>query len=301
MRTWLIPAVLACALIGCARAQQFPPKTYDWVRASDEILELDPADYHTGRVYRPGPDGGNMHVIIEAKQPVTLAMTWTEDWTAAQQHPETWGSLEYRCMREHVTSTTYECHLPPGRSMVLVIHDERTPDRAILQGIGVILGKNGARELMSPNDVQLTYHSWSCVANCVQPEFNWVRLVKEKYELSLVPKLYSILIPEHDGQKLWMKIKAPMPMTLAVMPSAMADKVYDNPDEFGSAVAQTSCKQRGVESMEFDCRFNFADGPQSLLIVPNGPLKSHKKAEIEVQALKCMANCDPLTPNGMKP
>jgi hypothetical protein len=228
-------------------------------------------------------------------------MTWTEDWTAAQQHPETWGSLEYRCMREHVTSTTYECHLPPGRSMVLVIHDERTPDRAILQGIGVILGKNGARELMSPNDVQLTYHSWSCVANCVQPEFNWVRLVKEKYELSLVPKLYSILIPEHDGQKLWMKIKAPMPMTLAVMPSAMADKVYDNPDEFGSAVAQTSCKQRGVESMEFDCRFNFADGPQSLLIVPNGPLKSHKKAEIEVQALKCMANCDLLTPNGMKP
>jgi hypothetical protein len=301
MRTWLIPAVLACALIGCARAQQFPPKTYDWVRASDEILELDPADYHTGRVYRPGPDGGNMHVIIEAKQPVTLAMTWTEDWTAAQQHPETWGSLEYRCMREHVTSTTYECHLPPGRSMVLVIHDERTPDRAILQGIGVILGKNGARELMSPNDVQLTYHSWSCVANCVQPEFNWVRLVKEKYELSLVPKLYSILIPEHDGQKLWMKIKAPMPMTLAVMPSAMADKVYDNPDEFGSAVAQTSCKQRGVESMEFDCRFNFADGPQSLLIVPNGPLKSHKKAEIEVQALQCMANCDLLTPNGMKP
>jgi hypothetical protein len=246
MRTWLIPAVLAC---GCARAQQFPPKTYDWVRASDEILQLDPADYHTGRVYRPGPDGGNMHVIIEAKQPVTLAITWAEDWIAARQHPETWGSLEYRCMREHVTSTTYECHLPPGRSMVLVMHDERTPDRAILQGIGVILGKNGARELMSPNDVQLTYHSWSCVANCIQPEFNWVRLVKEKYELSLVPKLYSILIPEHDGQKLRMKIKAPMPMTLAVMPSAMADKAYDSPDECGSAVAQTSCKQRGVESM----------------------------------------------------
>lgn len=298
MRTPLIFTILAWALVGPARTQQLPPKTYDWVRASDEIVQLDPADYHTGRVYRPGPDGGNMHVIIQAKRPVTLAMTWTEDWNAAQQHPETWGSLEYRCLREHVTSTTYECHLPPGRSMVLLIHDERTPDRAILTGIGVILGKNGARQLISPNDVDITYHSWSCVANCIQPEFDWVKLVKEKYELSSVPKLYSILIPEHDGQKLWMKIKAPMPMTLAVMPSAMADKVYEKLDDLGAVVAQTSCKQRGVQTMEFNCLFNLADGPQSLLVVPTGPLKSHKKAEIEVQTFKCVANCDLMTASG---
>jgi len=300
MKTRLALILLACALIGSAWAQ-LPPKTYDWVRASDELARLDPADYHTGRVYRPASGGGDMHIIIHAKQPVTLAMTWADEWTAAQLHPETWGSLEYRCLREHVTSTTYECHLPTGRPMVLVIHDERTPDRAILQGIGVILGKNGARQLISPNDVQITYHSWSCVANCIQPEFNWVRLVKEKYELSTVPKLYSILIPEHDGQKLWMKIKAPMPMTLAVLPSATADRVYDKLDDLGSAVADTTCKQRGVQSMEFDCTFNLVDGPQSLLIVPSGPLKSRKKAEIEVQALKCVANCDLLTASGTKP
>ena len=300
MKTRLALILLACALIGSAWAQ-LPPKTYDWVRASDELARLDPADYHTGRVYRPASGGGDMHIIIHAKQPVTLAMTWADEWTAAQLHPETWGSLEYRCLREHVTSTTYECHLPTGRPMVLVIHDERTPDRAILQGIGVILGKNGARQLISPNDVQITYHSWSCVANCIQPEFNWVRLVKEKYELSTVPKLYSILIPEHDGQKLWMKIKASMPMTLAVLPSATADRVYDKLDDLGSAVADTTCKQRGVQSMEFDCTFNLVDGPQSLLIVPSGPLKSRKKAEIEVQALKCVANCDLLTASGTKP
>jgi hypothetical protein len=301
MRTGLILAAIVCASIACARAQQLPPKTYDWVRASDEIVQLDPADYHTGRVYRPAAGGGDMHVIIQAKRPVTLAMTGADDWNQARFHPETWGSLEYRCMREHVTSTIYECHMPSSRPMVLVIHDERTPDRAIMQGIGVILGKNGARQLMSPNDVEITYHSWSCVSNCVQPEFDWVRLVKEKYEVSAVPKLYSILIPDHDGQKLWMKIKAPTPMTLAVMPSAIADKVYDKPDELGSAVAQTSCKQRGVQTMEFDCTFSLADGPQSLLVVPNAPLKSHKKAELEVQALKCVANCDLLTASGTKP
>lgn len=301
MRTRLIFTMLVWTLIASAPAQQLPPKTYDWVRASDEIVQLDPADYHTGRIYRPGPDGGNMHVIIHANRPVTLAMTWAEEWNAAQQHPETLGSLDYRCMREHVTSTTYECHLPPGRPMVLVMHDERAPDRAVLQGIGVILGGNLARQFISPNDVRITYHSWSCVANCIEPEFNWVLLVKEKYELSPVPKLYSILIPERDGQKLWMKIKAPMPMTLAVMPSAMADKTYETPGDLGSALAQTSCKQRGVQTMEFDCTFNLADGPQSLLVVPSAPLKSHKKAEIEVQTFKCVANCDLMTASGVTP
>jgi hypothetical protein len=289
MRTRLL-TLFVCAAIASAWAQQVPPRTFDWVRASVESVQLDPADYHTARVYRPGPDGGNMHVIIEARQPVTLAMTGAEEWTAAQAHPETWGNLEYRCLREHVTSTTYECHLLPSRPMVLVIHDERTPERAIVQGIGAILGKGGVRMLVSPNDVAITYHSWSCVANCVQPEFQWVRLVKEKYELSAVPRLYSILTPEQDGQKLWMKIKAPVPMTLGVLPAALADQIYDKPDQLGSALAQTSCKQRGVQTMEFDCFFNLADGPQSLLVVPDE--KSHKKAEIEVQTYKCVEHCE---------
>jgi hypothetical protein len=299
MRTQFMLVTLACALIGLAWAQQLSPRTFDWVRASDEVVQLDPADYHSGRVYRAGSDGGNMHVIIQAKRPVTLAMVGTDEWNAAQQHPETWSNLEFRCMREHVTSTTYECHLPPGRAMTLVIHDERTPERAIVQGIGAILGKGGTRAFISPNEVQITYHSWSCVANCVQPEFQWVRLVKEKYELTAVPKLYSILTPEQDGQKLWMKIKAPVPMTLAVMPSATADQVYDKPDQLGSALAQTSCKQRGVQSMEFDCLFNLADGPQSLLIVPNE--KPHKKVEIDVQTYKCVENCELLKAGGVQP
>ncbi|HWX93447.1 MAG TPA: hypothetical protein VNY29_12525 [Terriglobales bacterium] len=288
MRTRLL-TLFVCASIASAWGQ-VPSRTFDWVRASVESVQLDPADYHTARVYRPGPDGGNMHVIIEANQPVTLAMTGAEEWTAAQARPETWGNLEYRCLREHVTSTTYECHLLPSRPMVLVIHDERTPERAIVQGIGAILGKGGARMLVAPNDVAITYHSWSCVANCVQPEFQWVRLVKEKYELSAVPKLYSILTPEQDGQKLWMKIKAPVPMTLGVLPAALADQIYDKPDQLGSALAQTSCKQRGVQTMEFDCFFNLADGPQSLLVVPDE--RSHKKAEIEVQTYKCVENCE---------
>jgi hypothetical protein len=183
--------------------------------------------------------------------------------------------------------------------MTLVIHDERAPARGIVQGIGAILGKGAARMLADPNDVVITYHSWSCVANCVQPEYGWARLVKEKYQLSAVPKLYSILTPEGDGQKLWMKIKSPVPMTLAVLPSGAADQVYDKPDQLSAALAQTLCKQRGVQSMEFDCQFNLADGPQSLLLFPD--VKSHKKAEIEVQTYRCVEHCELLTAAGVQP
>lgn len=269
-----------------------PPRTFDWVRASDEIVQLDPADFHTGRVYRPGAQGGNMHVIIHAKQSVTLAMAWAGEWNDALLHPETLGNLEYRCVREHVLDTTYECHLPSQRPMVLVLHDERTPDRAILQGIGAIVGRVNAKRLISPNEVQITYHSWQCVQNCVQPEYQWIRVVKEKYDLTATPKLYSMLIPEYDSQRMWMKIKAGAPITIAILPSNLADQVYDNPTTLASALSQTACKQRGVQSMEFECKINRADGPQSLIVLPESPLHSHKKAEVEFQAVRCTANCE---------
>ena len=301
MRTPFLLALVVCAIIASAWTQQLPSKTYDWVRASDENVQLDPADYHTGRVYHPSADGGNVHVIIQAQQPVTVAMVAIEEWNAALQHPETLRNVDYRCVREHVTSTTYECHLPSSRPMALVLHDERTPDRGIVSGIGAIFTKGGARRLISPNEVTITYHSWSCVANCIQPEFQWVRLVKEKYELASTPKLYGILTPECDGQKLWVKIKAPVPMTLAVMSSKIADQVYDKPETLSSFLSQTSCKQRGVQSLEFDCTFNLADGPQSLLVLPDAAVRSHKKAELDVQAYKCVANCNLLNAGGVKP
>jgi hypothetical protein len=289
MRNLFLPGLSITVLAACLWAQ--PPRTFDWVRASDEVVQLDPMDFHAGRVYRPGPDGGNMHVIIHARQPVTLAMAGAHEWNDAQLHPEMLGSLEYRCVREHVVDTTYECHLPPNRPMVLVIHDERTADRAIIQGIGAIVGRGGARQLVSPNDVQITYHSWSCVQNCVQPEYLWILLAKEKYDVSGSAKLYSVT-PDYDGQRMWVKIKAQVPMTLALLPSKAADEAYDKPETLSSALAQTACKQRGVQKMEFECKMNRGDGPQSLIALPEPPLRSHKKAEIEFQTLKCLANCE---------
>ena len=125
-------------------------KTFGWVRASDENVQLDPGDYFSGRVYRPGPDGGDMHVIIHSRLPVTVAMVPADQWNAADSIQNSQGEIEYRCMREHVTDTTYECHLPP-RHMVLVMYDERRTDRAIFRGINVIIDKGVMRKFMSPN------------------------------------------------------------------------------------------------------------------------------------------------------
>src|SRR2546428_121202 len=186
-------------------------KVFDWVRASDEFAQLYTADYHAGRVYRPGNDGGKMHVNIQAKQPVTIAISFSREWNEEQE----------------------------------------------------------------------------------QPEFQWVLLLKEKYELTSVPKVYSLLTPERDRQQVSVRIKAPVPMTIALLPSQSADQIYDKPDTLGSALANTSCKQRGVQSLSFECTVNLADGRQSLVVVPDSTAKiPHKKAEIEMQAVECRANCD---------
>jgi hypothetical protein len=47
-----------------------------------------------------------------------------------------------------------------------------------------------------------------------------------------------------------------------------------------------------VQSLTFSCNVNLADGRQSLVIMPQpGVNVPHKKAEIEMQANECTANC----------
>lgn len=291
MKKTCLLGILLLTFAAFSAAQE---KVFDWVRASDEAAQLDPMDYHAGRVYHPGSDGGNIHVDIHSKLPVTIAMAGSEEWNAASQHPETMAGLEFLCMREHVVNTTYECHLPTGRPMVLLIRDERAPDRAVVRGVVAVFG-HGARALLSPNDLKITYYSWSCVENCIQPEYQWSRLVREKYQLTSAPKVYSLLTPERDGQPVWIRIKAPVPMTIALLPSQVADQIYDNPQSLAAALANTACKQRGVQSLAFDCKVNLEDGRLSLVVLPE-PRGSvpHKKAEIEMQTQQCIANCEML-------
>jgi hypothetical protein len=310
MKTPSILLLLTLISAGPAFGQQ---KVFDWLPANDESVRLDPANYHVGRTYHPGPNGGNIHVDIEGQYPVTIFLTRATEWNDAMQHPEAIANLRQLCLRDHVVKTVYLCDLP-AEPMVLIIHDERNSlDPAVLAGLGAVLDRHDkvdraigvglatvltgqgsvTRRFASPNDVHVQYYRWDCVENCIQPEFQWIRQVKEKYDLTLFLKIYGGYRPGHDGEQVSVRIKSPVPMVIAILPSDIADQLHAKPEMFESALEKNSCQQRGVQSLQFACTFNADDGPQSLVVGPESTtsVPGHKKAEIEMLAAKCVANC----------
>jgi hypothetical protein len=286
-------ALLLCAFATVASAQD--NRVFDWTPANSETIPLEPASLHAGRTYRPAAGGGGMHVNIESRYPVTVAMTWADQFNAAMQHPDAPVDFEFLCIREHVTSAIYECHMPSERPMVITFRDERRPEKPVITAIGAVLGP-GARQFISPNDLHIQYFSWTCVNNCVQPYFEWRRILDEKYDVTAVPKVYSLMTPDHDGQELNVKIKSSIPLTVALLPSHLADQAYDKTISLTDALDQTACKERGVQSMSFHCSFNVANGTQTLFILPDTGFSGHKKANIEVNTVKCVNHCELLPP-----
>jgi len=297
MRNLSIFAVLLlCAFAAFSCAQD---RVFDWTPANSETIPMEPASFNAGRVYHPLAGGGNMHVGIEAKYPVTLAMAWADEWNNAMQHPEAPANFSFLCVKEHVTSTIYECHLPSERPMIITFRDERTPEKPVVSTIGAILGP-GVRQFISPNNLHIQYYSWTCVNNCIQPEFHWRRIVKEKYDVTAAPKVYSLMTPDHDAQELSVKIKSPVPLTVALLPSHLADQVYDKTATLTDALDKTGCKERGVQSLSFNCTFNLANGSQTLLVLPDISFSGHKKADVEIETVMCVEHCEllnlPLNP-----
>jgi hypothetical protein len=282
MRHSAIIAAVLCALATLTFGQN---RVFDWTPANSETIPLEPASLHAGRIYHPAVGGGDMHVQIDSGYSVTVAMAWADEWNAAMQHPQAAANLSFLCVKEHVTSTIYECHLPSERPMIITFRDERKPEKPVVTAIGAILGP-GVRQFISPNDLHIQYY------NCIQPEFHWRRILDEKYQITPVPKVYSLMTPDHDGQELSVKIKSPIPLTVALLPSHLADQVYDKTVTLTDALDKTGCKERGVQSMSFNCTFDVANGTQTLLILPDIDFSGHKKANVEVDTVKCVEHCE---------
>jgi hypothetical protein len=312
----LIPSVLVIFLtcvFSSPSLAQVPPRVFDWVPSHDETVRLDPANYHTGETYHVGVYGAKNHVDIKAQMPVTIFMTPVDAWNQALQQPEAIASLPQSCTAEHVTETTYICSMPLGE-LIMVIRDERnSPDAAVFAGLGAILNPNdktqraigegiatvftgegaATRRFKAPNDLHIQYYDWNCVQNCIQPEVRWMDQVKEKYQLTSFLKVYGGFQPDHDGEQVSIKIKSPVPMVVAMLPSQVADQLHSQPAALESALGKASCQQRGVQSLQFQCTFNLADGPQSLIVAPEAgtDVPRKKKAEIEMLAARCIENC----------
>jgi hypothetical protein len=269
-------------------------------------------------------------VDIEAHQPVTIFMTGQGDWSRAVQSPGLLANIPTVCLREHVMKATYTCDLPL-EPMVLIVRDDReSPEGKAFAGLGVVLktaeavlgrvdppvdnvvGAVGAglasvlnrntqnaspRHFVAPNDVDIQYYRWICIQNCYPPQFQWIQQAKEKYQLTSFLKVYGGYAPNSDGEVVSIKIKSPVPMLVAMIPSSVADQLHGKPDMLEPALEKNSCQQRGVQQQTFQCTFNAADGPQSLIIVPEDIEKvPHKKAEVDFFASKCVANCAPPEP-----
>lgn len=295
MKTVHILVLLLTCMYAAALFSQEKEKKYDWVRASDEVLRLDPSNYRGPRYYEPGREGLSIRVDVHAQQPVTVGLTQRPDYQEASRDPVLLHGLKYWCVQQHVVTTTYSCELPPSDvPMLLVVHDEREGAGVLLNGIASVLKVPGpSHGLIAPNNVQLTYYRWGCIDNCYVPEFRWSRLLKEKYDLSRVLKVYGLPPAQNDGEEVAVKIKSPVPMLMAVLPAQVAGQLPGRPEMLESAVANSSCQQRGVQSSTLGCTFKPEDGLQSLVVVPEpaAAVPKHKKAEIEVSSNQCVAHC----------
>ncbi len=238
---FLFAFLMMCAFAGPSFGQQ-PERVFNWQPGNQEDVRLDPANYHAGQTYHADGDGGNMQVDIKSELPVTIFLARSEEWNAAVQHPEGLNNLQQLCAREHVVETRYSCFVPPV-PMTLIIRDERyTPDHAVFSGLGAVLDPNNrveravgagitgitavlaaresaTRQFKAPNDVHVQYFRWLCVENCVQPRFQWTWQVKEKYQLTSFLKVYGGFTPDHDAAQVSIKIKSPVPMVVAMLPS----------------------------------------------------------------------------------
>lgn len=304
---------LSVIVVACATARAQQPRIFDWQPADNETVRLDPANFHSARTYHPGPEGGNIHVDVTSQKPVTVFMAEASAWNAALQNPGTMEHLQRACLQQHVMQATYVCNLPPA-AMTLVIQDERyNPNAVAAAELGLVLNSveqtqmdhgiagsvaamignvQQGRRFTSPNDVRIQYYRWDCAQNCVQPEFRWIEQVKEKYDLTSFLKVYGGFTPDHDQTQVDIKIKAPVPMIVAMLPSNAANELHARPEVLESALEKSPCQQRGVQKMQFQCTFNAADGPQSLIVVPEDTGKvPRKKTEIEMQVVKCVDNC----------
>ena len=179
--------------------------------------------------------------------------------------------------------------------MIITFRDERKPEKPV-----IIDHRRHPRTWRAaihfPQRSPYPVLRWNCVDNCILPEFHWRRILNEKYDITQAPKVYSLMTPDHDGQELSVKIKSPIPLTVAMLPSQSCRSGLRPDHPLTEALDQTGCKQRGVQKMSFNCTFNVANGTQTLLILPDINFSGHKKANVEIDTVKCVEHCDLLLP-----
>ena len=78
----LLAVAFVSGLAICASGRAAQEQTFDWQVTNDQSVRLDPSGYHTGQVFKSSDQRvGNVHVDIEAQEPITVEMAPTGEWS----------------------------------------------------------------------------------------------------------------------------------------------------------------------------------------------------------------------------
>lgn len=235
-----------------------------------------------------------MRLDIAAQEPVSVGVVRLEDWNNAIHDPEQLAKLNYDCLSEGVTRISYSCNFYASyTSRVVVVRDSRRGEHPRVTGVAAPLVRFGIDEFFA-NDIRVTPYRWGCTSNCDlpdPPQFAWVDLRKEKYEITEAFKSYGPFTAEQENDKVRIRIKAQVPMTVAMVSSSMADELYAHRDQARDILSKSTCKQYGVQSSSFDCVLQKEDGIMQVILLPEVEIRKKKKAEIEISTVQCVANC----------
>jgi hypothetical protein len=287
--------LLFFSLIVVSVGLQGQQKTFDWVPQNPDSFRIGPG-YHSGvAVYNPhGWEAIHVRLDIAARQPVSVGVVRLEDWNNAIHDPEQLAKLNYDCLNEGVTRISYTCNFYAGyTSRVVVVRDSRHAVRPVVTGAAAPFVRYGIDEFFA-NDIRVTPYHWGCTSNCDlpdPPQFAWVNLRKEKYEITPAFKSYGPFAADQENDKVRIRIKAQVPMTVAMVSSSMADELYAHRDQARDILAKSTCKQYGIQSSTFDCTLQKDDGVMQVVLLPEVEIKKKKKAEIEISTVQCVANC----------
>jgi hypothetical protein len=309
-RTYLTAFVVLIASVATGFAQQ---KQYGWVPDGSNTFRIMPGAYNGIAVFQPhGWEPIRIRMDIDAREPVMIGVVPLDDWNKAVQNRDLLRNLNYACPMQGVTRLNFSCDFTTSFTpRVVVVRDmrrrehwehrdrdrdrdrERDDDQPIVSGVGVPMARMAFNEYFA-NNVHVTPYHWDCTEYCNlpdPPQFGWVDLRREKFEISSSMKSYGPFTPQKDDDKIRIYVKTPFPMTVALVPSAMVDDLYTHKDQAQEILAKTSCKQYGVQKTTFDCTLQKSDGPQQVVLLPEVEINKKKKAQVEISTVKCVANC----------
>jgi hypothetical protein len=252
---------------------------YGWSFEVNESHPLEGGLALYGSAVIPDHDGEPISIHVKSPVPMAVAMLRPKAANRLVSQPDQLESAVEKssCVQRGVQESSFQCtfNVKDGPQSLVVV-----PEPGV--------------DIPEHKKAEVSLQAFKCVDNCPGPIYGWVGAVHEKYLPTKILKMYGGFIADHDGAQVSVKIKSPVPMAAAMLPTREAGQLYGKPDLFDSELQNSSCQKRNVLDAFFECTVDLADGSQSLVVRPEPGYanQKNKKAEVEIRTVKCVDKCD---------